>query len=411
MAKIICPICDEELGNCIEDVPDKCPICDTRKHEILLELKSKESGRLSFTESTSIPKPAASTSPLTSPIVETETEQALIEEAADEVIFTDVPVRPASVLLGDDPPGLEDPLVVETQPSPTASVSEVMFPKRTNDSFAPEEIKQEPTTTTPPTTPPPSVETASAQLKMTIESASVAPQTVNKSGVPKILPTGEDEDTSESPESSSVAFLPQKRAVSQGPAKSGASSLEMLPGYRLCSKCGTAFAKDYNQPCSCGNTTLTIVEKGFAPGHYLVLYNSQRKAIAYFRLVKEGSIFIGRSSERGSDRDIDLSIAWKHFYYRHATAEEDFKEQMRLLKGISRKHALIRYDKELQKFVLFHLSDKNYTVAEMPNGEKRPRAPNNRNRIELQSDTIISMGNQKDYIILRYKEIAATAPS
>ena len=42
MAKIICPICDEELGNSLDEVPEKCPICDTRRHEILQEIQEQE---------------------------------------------------------------------------------------------------------------------------------------------------------------------------------------------------------------------------------------------------------------------------------------------------------------------------------------------------------------------------------
>lgn len=448
MAKILCPICDEELGNCIDDVPDKCPICDTRKHEILLELKAKESGRLSFMESSIPTKNSTNTNTtIPNPVIETESGQGVVNEPADEVIFADVPVRPAAELLGDEDalqfiseaPIITENIVTEnpvtsnenqspansTEPAPTepapTDVSINTMPLTTTQEKESATVQDSQKSVSEPqnnlanvnaenSVPNPSLSSNMSSSKQILplnrseESTSLA----NKKNL--VVTPIEDEEASENAEGSSMMFIPQKKPTTQGPCKSGASCLEMLPGYRLCPKCGSAFAKDYTQPCSCGNTTLNIIEKQFAPGHYLILYNHQRKAIAYFRLSLEGSIFIGRSSERGSDRDIDLSIAWKHFYYRHTTNEAEFKEQMRLLKGISRKHALIRYDKESQKFVLFHLSDKNYTVAEMPSGEKRPRSPNNRNRIELQSNTLISIGNQKDYIVLRYKEITVGNP-
>lgn len=160
---------------------------------------------------------------------------------------------------------------------------------------------------------------------------------------------------------------------------------------------------------SCFKGPLTKVEKGFPPGHYLVLYNHEKKAISYFCLEPEGSIFIGRSSERGSSKDIDLSVAWKNYYYKQQQSSDEFKDRMTLLKGISRKHAIVRYSKEDQKYVLFHLSDKNYTLIQTANGEKRVRAPKNRNKIELQPGTLISLGNQKEFIILRYKIITVDA--
>ena len=39
---IFCHICDEELADKIDNLPDKCPICDTRKYEIIQEIKSLE---------------------------------------------------------------------------------------------------------------------------------------------------------------------------------------------------------------------------------------------------------------------------------------------------------------------------------------------------------------------------------
>jgi hypothetical protein len=194
-----------------------------------------------------------------------------------------------------------------------------------------------------------------------------------------------------------------------GMGKSGASTLEILPiGFKYCSLCTQTYPKDYEKDvCHCSSESrLEIIEQGFLPGHYLILYNDKKKAISYFRLETEGSIFIGRSNERGSSRDIDVSVAWKHHYQQHASDPEEFKQKMGLLKGISRKHALIRFSKEEQKYVLFHLSDKNYTTIQIPHGEKRVRAPKNRSKIELQPDTIISLGNQQEFILMRYKVLS-----
>ena len=79
---------------------------------------------------------------------------------------------------------------------------------------------------------------------------------------------------------------------------------------------------------------------------------------------------------------------------------------MRLLKGISRKHALIRYLKDEKLYVMFHLSDKNYTLVQAPGEKKKIRAPKNRNRIDLHPGMVITMGNQHDFIILRFKVIS-----
>ncbi len=381
MAKIICPICDEELGSCIDDVPEKCPICDTRKHEILLELKSKEDAQQPQFNA-SAPQPAPE--PERSPVIEEEHQpEPVAEESNDEVVFTDLPTSlPESHSIPKGPTIV--PVQEPKEESQEAEEDIIIFAKE------PEPVRSEPSA-------------IPEQISLLNEAA---PVELRSSEPAK--PEADDEESTES--SPSPISLPKAKTPAQQPSKSGASSLETLPfGFRYCTQCRSVYPKEYQEACICKNTKLEIAEKGFPPGHYLILYNSQRKAIAYFRLTLEGSIFIGRSSERGSDRDIDLSVAWKHYYYRNAKSEEEFKDQMRLLKGISRKHALIRFDQDTQQFILFHLSDKNYTVAQLPNGEKRIRPPQNRNRIDLVNETLVSMGNQKDFIVMRYKELVWNA--
>ncbi len=479
MPKIVCPICDEELGNCIDDVPEKCPICDTRKHEIIMELKSKEPPAFEMKPSSTADvsnisasiakefstqeeeiistkatnrdnkkeffpslsqdeeniKPKSSSKTFSSPIIEEENEPTPtknFEEASEEIIFTDVPPvsekKPWSLeevsTENDEIQHIsESPIVTENfnigvntfEPKPDIQDIETSFEDLNTPQYIP------PSEGNSIISPLSKSRLEKSELPLQSQFKPESAKNIAKSlptAAPKLSPADaiarqlakkavEEDEAGESSDGNSTApVFPAKRILSNIPSKSGASCLEALPGYKYCSKCKNIYNKDCVIPCTCGNSKLEIVEKGFAPGDYLILYNSVRKAIAYFLLEKQGSIFIGRSSERGSDRDIDLSIAWKHYYYRNATSEEDFKEQMRLLKGISRKHALVRFDKDSGKYILFHLSDKNYTVAELPTGEKRVRAPQNRNRIDLESNTIISMGNQKDFIILRYKKIS-----
>ena len=341
--KIICPICDEELGNGIDQVPEKCPICDTRKHEILQELCGDSSGdKTTF----------------------------IVENATSEVLSPAEAEQRAAIEAGIIAGAIVEEEIVADGDSPREELAS-----------PPSDLTWEPT----------------AVSQLAEEEADAASAT-------------EDVVFSETPTLASESALAPGTESSSGSnpvkmAKSGASSLEMLPvGYKHCSHCGKVFARDYpDNICPCAAGALETVDTGFAPGHYLVLYNDQKKAIAYFRLEAQGSIFLGRSSERGSPKDIDLTIAWKHYYQRHSGDQSDFKEKMHLIKGVSRKHALVRYSQEDQKYVLFHLSDKNYTVLRTPKGEKRTRPPKNRNKAELESGMLISLGNQREFIVLRYK--------
>ena len=141
-----------------------------------------------------------------------------------------------------------------------------------------------------------------------------------------------------------VIFEEKASAGPRKPQKTGASALEILPDK----------------------------EKGFPSGNYLVLFNAEKKAIAYFKIDQAGSIIIGRSSERGSPNDIDLTMAWKQAYKDRRDNSQAFQDKMKMVKGISRKHALIRYDKNKKCYVFFHLSDKKlYDCKNSTGGKER----------------------------------------
>ena len=350
--RIICPVCDEELGKCIEEVPEKCPICDTRKHEILQELRGDSSG--------------------------------------DKTTF-----------------------MVENATSEVLSLAEAEQRARLEEEIGGQAIVEE------------EIANDREEVIISEEFTSLSPKPLLQKQVassPRSLPdeledplTSEDVVFSETPAATPVQPPDQAPIVPSQPkplkmAKSGASTLEMLPvGYKHCPHCGEVFARDYpDSICSCASGALETVDEGFAPGHYLILYNDQKKAIAYFRLEPQGSIFLGRYNERGSPKDIDLTTAWKHYYEKHSLDQSEFKQKMRLIKGVSRKHALVRYSEEDEKYVLFHLSDKNYTLLRTPGGEKRIRPPKNRNKAELEPNMLISLGNQREFIVLRYKTLIAS---
>lgn len=407
-AKIICPICDEELGNCVDDVPEKCPICDTRKHEILQEMRDKqeeEKGQKVTTfmvedspsevlsashekevkqeKTTSFPKgiveevsifPQANTKKTSSHTIE---KQLTLNKASEinDVTFSEAQEVQEDVVFSEKQEVQEDVVFSEKQ-----EVQENIFSEPKKQSHQEESISE------------------AKVIQENFDSQETEDREEDE-GLPVVIQAQASVENKKED---------SKKPKESKPYRSGASSLEKLPvGFQYCSSCNSVYEKnDAQKSCSfCSHSPLTKVEKGFPPGHYIILYNHEKKAISYFCLEPEGSIFIGRSSERGSQKDIDLSIAWKNYYYKQQASSEEFKEQMTLLKGISRKHALIRYSKEDQKYILFHLSDKNYTLIQTPNGEKRVRAPKNRNKIELQPGTWISLGNQKEFIILRYKII------
>ncbi|HRU51765.1 MAG TPA: FHA domain-containing protein [Planctomycetota bacterium] len=405
MAKIICPICDEELGNSLDEVPEKCPICDTRRHEILQEIQEQEAPANAMMPQLMLDGNLESISSNFSfqPTLE-ETERA------PEPNFGFQPIEEKKTIADEwdnfDPnqniePGLSSEWQSFSADTPlleTKSTFEEDDEEERIHIREPKIVEEVPLT----------------QIETQIATEHALDLEPNQDFFPKdqVIFKEATLTVEKVEEQKPVIVETPTKPISQPidpsrPTKSGASALECLPfGYKYCPICNEIFEKtDPNIVCT-QKHALEVVDKGFPPSDYLILYNNERKAITYFRLDRAGSIFLGRSSERGSARDIDLSLAWKHYYQRHCTDEETFKDRMRLLKGISRKHALVRYSQEDQKYLLFHLSDNNYTTVQFPDGEKRIRTPKNRKKIELQPDTTLSLGNQKDFIILKYKVIS-----
>lgn len=327
---IFCHICDEELADTIENLPDKCPICDTRKYEIIQEIKmlEEDDGVDSWPEpSVELEKITEEITPLTVEIVEStaKNNSTVIVEEQDPI---------SDIIYNDDENA--DKVVFKENNTEEVHVVVDDVPKEIIFNDPPSDIEQD----------------------VVFESS--------------------NDDVIFNNDSSEVIFekVANSAAGSQvGPQKTGASALEVIPDK----------------------------ETGFAAGSYLILYNAEKKAIAYFKIDNVGSIIIGRSSDRGSPNDIDLTMAWKQAY--KDTNSETLQSKMRMVKGISRKHALVRYDEAKNGYVFFHLSDKNYTTISTVTGEKRERAPKNRNPILLEPGSLISMGNHKNYIIMRFKEI------
>lgn len=338
--KILCPICDEELGFTLEEIPEKCPICDTRRYEILQELGAagKESGAQAV-----VPAPDAESR----------------EYVQGQVVVEDVTIRHEAA---DDAAAgasaYEEGVVFSDQSE------DVVFNEGAGDN--PQELPSD----------------VALDEDVVFDEGEVQP------------PTG----------------LPGPRYQ-----KSGASNLEHFPvGFKYCPSCGEGYSLESEQGncryCD-GHPPLKLEEKGFAPGHYLVLYSDRKNAISYFRLDHAGSVIIGRSSERQSPNDIDVTLAWKNYYQRFCENPDEFKEKMRLLRGISRKHVLVRYVPAEKRYVMFHLSDNNFTVVQLPTGEKRTKPPRNRTRVDLVPGALVSMGNQQDFIVFRYKVVPAPSPS
>lgn len=384
-SKIICPICDEELGNSVAEIPEKCPICDTRKYEILQELK--EQGEFKEATETTAPK-------ITAPVVtrseadktgekntsKTPPKQVIVEEEIPEnegVIFNDL----AS--------GADATVVSESEPAPAlhSDSTPVIKSEETSDVVFGEE--------------PQAVDVVFDNEKNDATAAGQEASPANTS--PDTRP-----DSAEKP-------MAAKPAVNEKYRKSGASDLETFPvGFKYCPTCQQIHARTMAQdncPACSQHSALQVHEQGFPPGNYLVLYNDKRKAISYFRLDNAGSVIIGRSSERNSANDIDLTAVWKNYYEKNCPNPEELKEKMRLLKGVSSKHALVRYVTSEKKYVLFHLTDKNFTVVQLPNGEKRERSAQNKTRVELLPNSLITLGDQQNFIVLRFKTVSLAQPN
>ncbi len=344
---ILCPICDEDLGYREEDLPEKCPICDSRKHEILQEIRelknSQKSSSAFLVEGQVKPSASAEVKP-----------KPQVSSGVSEYYF----------------------------PSPTARRSpketRVVRPKQTPVSSIPRQVPKETRVVRPKQTP------VSSIPKQKPVSNLVAKPNLKQPPKEKVKANRLSEDVIFESSNEDVIFEDLAPASSlkkafkpRGPRKTGASQLETLPEE----------------------------DKGFPSGDYLVLYNDERKAIAYFRLNDAGSVILGRSSERSAPNDIDLTMVWREYYREQAPSTEEFQNKMALLKGISRKHALVRYDQEKQSYVFFHLSDKNYSIVRTSQGEKWERSPLNRDLMLLESNALISMGNQKNFIQLRFKKI------
>ena len=364
--KIICPICDEELGSSVEAMPEKCPICDTRKYEILQELKEQNELKNAQEKATVVvPENPVASNPVVAQAASAQ-RQVIVEEeipAAEGIIFEDhapAATDTAAIVRAELPVSQAAP--AEMTPVVKSREDDVVFsePSGTDVVFDEQTAASKP---------------ESAPQAIAIAQPAPVPMT-------KKNPLGKYRRT-------------------------GASTLETFPiGCKFCPACGEGFAKDF-EPEKCPycpqHAVLQSRADGFPPGHYLVLYNHNRKAIGYFRLDHAGSVIIGRSSERNSPHDIDLTSAWHAYYEKNSQGEDDFKDKMRLLKGISSKHALIRYLQAEKKYGLFHLSDKNFTVITLPSGEKRERSANNRTLVEMVPNSLVAMGDQQNFIILRYK--------
>lgn len=349
--KIVCPLCDEPLCDSIDQIPDKCPVCDTRRYEILQEIRQDDQ------ESESYP-PGAKMGAVAVPSHSEESEaQTTGHTPQSQVVVVEESAEDVSGR--EDQSGLEEEVIFSENGKAAASVA---GRERANS-------RKE-------------LESEDVIFDSPAEAAEEVSARAEERGVAPARPSG------------------------SLPARSGASSLEIFPvGFKYCPSCGKDFPRDLPETnCAECGIPLDSKEKGLPPGHYLVLYNTSNKGIAYFRLDGAGSIIIGRSSERHSPKDIDLTMAWKHYYRKHAEGAADLKQKMRMLKGISRKHVLIRYLPTESKYILFHLSEKNFTVVQMA-GEKRVRPPQNRTRVDLTPGAIISIGSRQEFIVMRYQMI------
>lgn len=339
--KILCPVCDEELGFSLEEIPEKCPICDTRKYEILQDLQES--------------KAEGSSGPRIPPLATQMKSPTIGNEVQSEVVVEDVTVRH------------------EAGPEETETRDEgVIFSAQSTEDVIFDDASQ-------------TKEDFSTSGEITIE-----------------------EDVFEAPEAGTASVV--ETSPEPKYRKSGASKLETFPnGFKYCPACGEGYSLNFGGECRYCEEKPPLKERqeGFAPGHYLILYNAEKRAIAYFRVDRTGSVIIGRSSERNSPNDIDITLAWKAYCQKSCKDSEEFKSKMNLIRGISRKHALIRYAQAEKKYVLFHLSDKNFTVVQTTTGEKRTRPPGNRTQLDLLPGCVISMGNQHEFIVFRYKVIPA----
>ncbi|WP_372371398.1 FHA domain-containing protein [Candidatus Uabimicrobium sp. HlEnr_7] len=350
MNTIFCHICDEELADTVDNLPDKCPICDTRKYEIIQEIKSLE---------------------------ETEETNNQIQTPQIEIITTiaENPITELEIT--------SEPQVVDSQ---IISDPQIVEPSETNDNKKESHVTQVeafsnnmPAVVVEEQDPISDIVCYDDEsddgiiFKENISLIDVKENVVFDDDVASDVVFDDTPDVVFDDPALEKEKLPSKPSI---PQKTGASSLEVLPDK----------------------------ETGFPKGCYLILYNAEKKAIAYFKIDEVGSIIIGRSSERGSQNDIDLTMAWK-YAYKDKAGSNAFQDKMKMVKGISRKHALVRYDKSKKSYVFFHLSDKNYTIVKTQQGEKRERAPKNRNPIYLEPGSLISMGNHKNYIIMRFKEV------
>lgn len=377
---IVCPICEEFLGNSIEEIPEKCRVCDTRKNEILhelslLEKKTALPGSPEAAPSNVGKSPAKETAasvlsnPQSQVIVEEEVSEKAVAEQSETVIEHSQPVVAKETAPQEDVIFNEQhpPVAVQGQSQDViqSQSQDVIFEDKADAS-----------------------QTASSEDVIFDNAATAVSSTVTP--LPVQVPTPEP--------------------VPSGPRKSGASQLETFAiGYKYCPNCGAGFAKDFPEErcCHCqAHPALQAEAKGFPPGHYLVLYNDKHKAISYFHIDRAGSVIIGRASERSSLNDIDLTLAWKHHYQQDNLSGEEFQKKMSFLQGISRKHALVRYIHNERKYVLFHLSENNFTVVKYPTGERRERSPRDRTRVDLAPDCFIMLGNQEKSILMRYKVIS-----
>ncbi|BBM88086.1 FHA domain-containing protein [Candidatus Uabimicrobium amorphum] len=360
MDKIFCHICDEELADNVEQLPEKCPICDTRKYEIIQEIKILEETQEPGAQTQTPQIEVIASAPLMAKQPEVTSEPRVVEQVSEPQVIESPRVVESTQV---DEPTVEENDSIEKQSNVTQveafrsnmpavvveeqdPISDIMcYDDESDDQIIFKENI--------------SIEENPAKNDVIFDETDVV-----FDDTPDVVFEDETPKTQEPKEAPRV------------PQKTGASSLEVLPDRDI----------------------------GFPKGSYLVLYNAEKKAIAYFKIDGAGSIIIGRSSERGSPNDIDLTMAWKHAY-KHKLEAGAFQEKMKMVKGISRKHALIRYDKNKKSYVFFHLSEKNYTIVKTPQGEKRERPPKNRNPVHLEPGSLISMGNHKNYIIMRFKEI------
>ena len=360
MDKIFCHICDEELADNVEQLPEKCPICDTRKYEIIQEIKSLEETQEVGAQQTPQIEVITSAPAVKQPQIKVTSEPRVVEKIKPKVVET--------------PQVIESPQVVESPKEETlhsqkqSNITKVEAFSNNMPAVVVEE--QDPISDIM------CYDDESDDQIIFKENISSIDETLAKNDVVFNETDVVFDDTPDVVFDDDIPSGKKPDATPRAPQKTGASSLEVLPDRDI----------------------------GFPKGSYLVLYNAEKKAIAYFKIDGAGSIIIGRSSERGSPNDIDLTMAWKHAYKNKLQASE-FQEKMKMVKGISRKHALIRYDKDKKSYVFFHLSEKNYTIVKTRQGEKRERPPKNRNPVYLEPGSLISMGNHKNYIIMRFKEI------